>query len=176
MAKKPQRKKIRRPAITWADKSLSEMSAKEIIYAKRRLEEGWKAELPTLQLYSFTGLDKERIEELKRRDPKMASIERQYENYLKTCSRLNVARDIYEVQDVQTSKWYLEHTDDEFKPASKVDVNAQQVVIPIEQKEAQMSQMFNDLFGEMNESTEGITGQSDERPSEVADGEDTEAL
>lgn len=170
--KKAPRRRIQRPPITWRDKTLHEMSKQEIIYAKKRLEEGWRAELPTLQLYSFTGLDEERIKELKRRDPKMAAIEDEYRDYLKTMSRLNVSRDIIEESDVQTSKWYLEHTDEEFKPASKTDKGVQ-IIVPVEQKEEEIKKLFEDFF---DESTESTTGEQSGGLSELADRESTEAL
>lgn len=176
MAKKtknPPKKKSRpRPAVTWRGKSLREMDAKEIKNAKKRLEEGWKAELPTLQLYSFTGLSEEQIEELKRRDPALASVENKTKGYLQACARINVARDIVEEGDVPTSKWLLEHTDDEFKPASKIDVRGQQIIVPIEDREQEIAKMFADLDF-TNESTESTVGESDPKQTEMADGEDS---
>lgn len=165
----------KRPRITWHDKTLFEMSEKEIKCAKGRLEEGWRAELPTLQLYTFTGLDKERIDEMKRRDPKLAAIESEYTNYLKTMSRLNVAKDITESGDVQTSKWYLEHIDDDFKPASKIEGGVQ-IVVPVEEKEEEIQKMLDDFFGGVDESTEGVTGEQGGGLSELDSREDTEPL
>lgn len=172
---KKTRKTVIRPKITWHDKSLFEMSKQEIMNAKKRLEEGWRAELPTLQLYTFTGLDEERIAEMKRRDPHLAAIESEYTDYLKTMSRLNVAKDITEEQDVQTSKWYLEHIDDEFKPASKIEGGVQ-IVVPVEEKEEEIQKMLDDFFGGVDESTEGITGEQGGELSELDSREDTKPL
>lgn len=150
MGRKPARiakKKKQRPPVTWRTKSLREMTPLEIKHAKKRLEEGWKSELPTIQLYTFTGLDEARVNELKRRDPELAKIEESYKNYLRTMSRISVARDILEEEDVQTAKWYLEHIDDEFKPSSKIDVKGAQVVVPLEKKQEELEKLLSDFTG-----------------------------
>ena len=170
MAKK--KKNIRRKPITWRDKTLREMDKTEITSAIKRLKEGWKAELPPTLLCSFTGLSKEDLEEIKRKNPKMAELEKSYDGYLKAVSRVNVARDIYEAQDVKTSQWLLEHTDDDFKPAAKLDVKAQQVVVPIEDKEQEIRRMFENYF---NESTESTVREADGDEA-VADGSNPKPL
>ena len=169
--KEKKNRHIQRKPVTWRYKSLKEMDKLEIKYATQRLEEGWKAELPTKQLYTFTGLDEERIEEMKRRNPKLKELEDGYENYPRTFSRLNVAMDIYEDHDVQTSKWYLEHIDDDFKPASKIDVRSQQITYSVEDREEEINRLFEAFY----ESTKGSTVESD-TDREVADREHTEPL
>ena len=168
-----QKKKINRKAVTWRGKTLREMSKQEIEAALKRLEEGWRAELPPRMLCTFTGLTEDMIEEIKRRNPKMAALEAQYDEYLKTCSRISVARDIIECDDVQTAKWYLEHMDDDFKPASKIDMRSQAIVVPVEKKEAEILKLFEEYF---DESTEGVAGEQESELSEMADGSDSEAL
>lgn len=160
------------PQITWRDKTFREMDKHEMKKALILLEEGWKAELPEQMLYTFTGLDKERIEEFKRRNKKIALMEESYKDYLKTAARINVAKDITEEGDVGTSKWLLEHTDDEFKPASKVDLRANKVIVPIEDKEKEIEELFKEFF---SESTESVTGDG-ESDRAVADGSDSEPL
>lgn len=153
------------PMITWRYKTLQEMDRVEFRNATRYLVAGWKAALSPQLLYQFTGLDKERIDELKRRDPQLRSIEEGCAERLVAIARVNLGRSI-EDGNVKDSRWLLEHVDTEFQPASKLSGEIQQVLIPVEEKEklieAEMDKVLDGVEVEFHESTESVTGESED--------------
>lgn len=153
------------PMVTWRNKSLREMNIQELRNATRYLVAGWEAALSPQMLYVFTGLDEERIEELKRRDPQLASIEYGSAERLVAIARVNLSRSIQQ-GNIKDSRWLLEHVDTEFQPASKLSGEIQQVLIPVEEKEklieAEMDKVLEGVEVEFHESTESVTGESED--------------
>ncbi len=147
------------PMITWRNKSLHEMNMQELRNATRYLVAGWEAALSPQMLYVFTGLDEERIEELKRRDPQLASIEYGSAERLVAIARVNLSRSIQE-GNIKDSRWLLEHVDSDFRK----DGMAQEVLIPVAEKEkiveAEMTKLLEGVEVEFeDESTKGTTGE-----------------
>lgn len=151
------------PSVTWRDKDLEEMDIKELRNATRYLVAGWEAALSEQLLYDFTGLDRYRIEELKRRDPKLASMEVGCGGRLVAIARVNLVRAIEE-GSIKDSRWLLEHVDPSFQATSRLDGRHQEVLIPVAEKEKlveeEMSKLLEGVEVEFDdESTKGTAGE-----------------
>lgn len=124
----------KRPDVTWQNKELNEMDAKDIANARRYLVEGWTAALPNSLLYPYCGLCQDQIDELIRRDPNLANYRDGAAERLVAKARVNVSKKILE-GDVKQSQYLLDRVDPEFQPASRLSLGTQKIETPIEEKQ-----------------------------------------
>lgn len=151
----------RKPPVTWQNKELHEMDAKDIANARRYLVEGWISALPPSLLYPHCGLCQEQIDELIRRDPHLADFRDGAAERLVARARVNVAQKILE-GDVKQSQYLLDRVDPEFQPASKLTAGVQKVEVPVEEKQEKFISELKNIVDNVevefsDESTDGTS-------------------
>lgn len=124
---------------------LLDLSPKEIKKIKERLVEALSAGVSIKSSCTYAQITEEEYEVFVRMNPEIADLHERCESMLGTQAIINVANDIKK-GNVRTSKWFLDRTDERFNPKSKVSMDGTPVLVPVEQKEEEISKLL-ERFG-----------------------------